>query len=101
MCEAYDALIFLRNNESLILQAHHGPIPADSGKLPLTRALTPGRAVIDRTAVHVPNLSAAGNEFPEGQALALRSGSRTTLSVPLMRGDEAIGALTVDRKSVV
>src|SRR5262249_21879045 len=26
-----------------------------------------------------------------------RSGSRTTLSVPLMRGDEAIGALTVRR----
>jgi hypothetical protein len=33
-------------------------------------------------------------------ALALRSGSRTTLSVPLLRGDEAIGALTVRRTEV-
>src|SRR5262245_57518097 len=97
LCEAYDALIFLRKNVSLVLQAHHGPIPAPVSKLPLTRASTPGRAVIDRTAVHVPDLSAAGSEFPEGQALALRSGSRTTLSVPLLRGDEAIGALTVRR----
>src|SRR5215813_7561150 len=48
LCEAYDALIFLRKNESLVLQAHHGPIPADLGKLPLTRASTPGRAVVDR-----------------------------------------------------
>src|SRR5262249_32873158 len=59
LCEAYDALIFLRKNESLVLQAHHGPIPADLGKLPLTQASTLGRAVIDRRAVHVPDLSAA------------------------------------------
>src|SRR5262245_59345271 len=97
LCEAYDALIFLRKNESLVLQAHHGPIPADLGKLPLTRASTPGRTIVDRKAVHVHDLSVAGDEFPEGQALALRSGSRTTLSVPLLRGDEAIGALTVRR----
>jgi GAF domain-containing protein len=100
LCEAYDALIFLRKNESLVLQAHHGPIPADLGKLPLTRASTPGRTVIDRKAVHVPDLSAAGDEFPEGQALALRSGSQTTLSVPLLRGEEAIGALTVRRTEI-
>jgi GAF domain-containing protein len=97
LCEAYDALIFLRENESLILRAHHGPIPADLGKLPITRASTPGRTVVDRKAVHVRDLSAAGDEFPEGQALAVRSGSRTTLSVPLLRGDEAIGSLTVRR----
>ena len=97
LCEAYDALIFLRENELLILRAYHGPIPADLGKLPITRASTPGRTVVDRKAVHVRDLSAAGDEFPEGQALAVRSGSRTTLSVPLLRGDEAIGSLTVRR----
>jgi GAF domain-containing protein len=100
LCEAYDALMFLRKNESLVLQAHHGPIPAPLGKLPLTRASTPGRTIVDRKAVHVHDLSAAGDEFPEGQALALRSGSRTTLSVPLLRGDEAIGALTVRRTEI-
>src|SRR5262249_23656928 len=59
LCEAYDALIFLRENESLVLRAHHGPILADLGRLPITRASTPGRTVIDRKAVHVPDLSAA------------------------------------------
>ena len=100
LCEAYDALIFLREGEFLVLGAHYGPIPADSVKLPITRAWTAGRTVVDREPVHVHDLMAAGDEFPEGQALALGSGNRTTLSVPLLRGDEAIGSLTVRRTEI-
>jgi GAF domain-containing protein len=79
LCEAYDAVILLRETNSLVFGAHHGPIPIDFEKLPLSRAWTAGRIVIDRTPVHVPDLMAAGDEFPEGNALARRLGHRTIL----------------------
>jgi two-component system, NtrC family, sensor kinase len=100
LCDAYDALILLREEESLVLAAHHGPIPADFVKRRLTRTWTNGRAVIDRKPVHVPDLTAAGDEFPEGRADALRWGHRTILAVPLLREDEAIGSLCIRRTEV-
>ena len=36
-------------------------------------------------------------EFPEGQAMAVRLGHRTILSLPLLRGDEAIGSISLRR----
>jgi GAF domain-containing protein/DNA-binding response OmpR family regulator len=97
LCDAYDAVILLREGGSLIFGAHHGPIPMDFVKHPLTRAWTAGRAVLDRTAVHVHDLTAAGDEFPDGRAIALRLGQRTILSVPLLREEEAIGSLSIRR----
>jgi GAF domain-containing protein len=100
LCEGYDAVILLREGESLTFGAHHGPIPMDFAKWPLTRNWTAGRAVIDGKAVHVHDLTAAGDEFPEGRAMALRLGHRTILTVPLLRENEAIGSLTVRRSEV-
>src|ERR1700738_1712718 len=97
LCDAYDAVILLREGESLVFGAHHGPIPIDFVKHPLTRAWTDGRSVLDRTAVHVHALAAAADEFPEGHALALRMGHRTILSVSLLREEEAIGSLSIRR----
>ena len=100
LCDAYDAGIFLREDESLIFGAHHGPIPQDVVRRRLSRTWTNGRAVVDRKPVHVPDLTAAGDEFPEGCADALRLGHRTILSVPLLREDEAIGSLSLRRTEV-
>jgi len=100
LCDAYDALILLREDESLVFGAHHGPIPFDLVKRRVARTWTNGRAVVDRKPVHVPDLTAAGDEFPEGRADALRWGHRTVLSVPLLREDEAIGSLSVRRTEV-
>src|ERR1700730_15941310 len=97
LCDAYDAVILLREGESLVFGAHHGPIPIDFVKHPLTRAWTAGRSVLDRTAVHVHDLAAAADEFPEGHARPLRMGHRTILSVPLLREEEAIGSLSIRR----
>jgi signal transduction histidine kinase len=99
LCNAYDAVIRLREGKSLVLGAHHGPI-ATGDKWPITRTSIPGRAVVDRTAVHVPDLAAAGDEFPESQTLARQNRARTILSVPLLREDEAIGVLTIRRTEV-
>ena len=100
LCDAYDAGIFLREDESLIFGAHHGPIPQDFVRRRLSRTYANGRAVVDRKPVHVPDLTAAGDEFPEGRADALRLGHRTILSVPLLRKDEAIGSLSLRRTEV-
>jgi signal transduction histidine kinase/putative methionine-R-sulfoxide reductase with GAF domain len=100
LCDAYDAGIFLREDEWLIFGAHHGPIPQDLVRRRLSRTWTNGRAVVDRKPVHVPDLTAAGDEFPEGRADALRLGHRTILSVPLLREDEAIGSLSLRRTEV-
>jgi two-component system, NtrC family, sensor kinase len=100
LCDAYDALILLREDESLVFGAHHGPIPFDFVKRRITRTWTNGRAVVDRKPVQVPDLTVAGDEFPEGRADALHWGHRTSLSVPLLREEEAIGSLTVRRTEV-
>src|SRR5262249_29792601 len=48
LCNAYDAVVLLRERESLVFRAHHGPIPIDFVELPITRATTAGRAVLER-----------------------------------------------------
>src|SRR5262249_41079802 len=94
LCNAYDTAIFLREGETLVFR---GPIPVDFVKLPISRGWTSGRAVLDRKTVHVHDLSAAGDEFPDGHALGLRMGHLTVLSVPLLRDNEAIGVLVLRR----
>ncbi|MGE5166396.1 MAG: GAF domain-containing protein, partial [Sphingobacteriales bacterium] len=99
LCDGYDAVILLREDESLVLGAHHGPIPVDFQKWAITRNWTAGCAVLNGKPVHVHDLSAA-SEFPEGRVMAQRMGHRTTLSVPLLRENEAIGCITVRRLEV-
>jgi GAF domain-containing protein len=100
LCDAFDAVLFMREGESLSFAAHYGPIPIDLAKWPLTRAWTNGRAVMDRKPIHVHDLQAEKTEFPDGCAMARRMGHRTSLSIPLLRGEEAIGSLTIRRTEV-
>jgi GAF domain-containing protein len=100
LCSAYDAIILLRESESLVLSAHHGPIPINVFSWPISRAWPSGRAVLDRMPLHVHDLTTSDDEFPEGRALALRMGHRTVLCVPLLRQTEAIGCLTIRRTEV-
>src|SRR5262249_42992599 len=100
LCNAYDAAILLCEGNSLVFKAHHGPLPIDFVKLPISRGWASGRAVTDRKPVQVRDLSAERDEFPEWHELVLRQGLRTTLSVPLLRENEAIGSLAVRRAEV-
>ncbi|WP_018238842.1 GAF domain-containing protein [Ensifer sp. BR816] len=100
LCEAYDAAIFLRDGDTLYLRAHHGPIPIDFAGWPVSPGWVTGRAVLDRKPVHVPDLSAEADEFPDGQSMAVRMGHRTILAAPLLRQHEAIGGLVIRRTEV-
>jgi signal transduction histidine kinase len=70
------------------------------GEGPIDRGWVTGRAFVDREPVHVHDLRAAADEFPDGSERALRFGHRTTLGIPLLREDEAIGTLLIRRSEV-
>src|SRR5258708_804001 len=70
------------------------------GEGPIDRGWVTGRAFVDREPVHVHDLRAAADEFPDGSERALRFGHRTTLGIPLLREDEAIGTLLIRRAEV-
>src|SRR5262249_13766132 len=104
LCDANDAAIFQVFGDSLRLVAHHGEIPflgpVGQFTVPLARGLVGGRAVIERRAIHVEDVLAEADEYPEGKKLALRVGYRTLLCVPLVHADEAIGVITIRRAEV-
>ena len=100
LCEAYDAAIFRLDGDRLRLVAHRGPIPIGAVgevSLPMGRGTGPGRSVVDGQIVHVADLQAEVDEFPDGSTLARQLGFRTTLNAPLMREGLAIGTITVRR----
>jgi two-component system, NtrC family, sensor kinase len=100
LCDAYDAVIFLREGDLLHTGAHHGPIPVDFPAFAVKRTWVTGRAVVERKPVHVEDLLQAKDEFPDGQDMARRMGHRTILGMPLLRGEDAIGALVIRRREV-
>jgi two-component system NtrC family sensor kinase len=98
LCDAYDAVVRLKNGDELQIGAHHGPIPIDAAKWLINRNWTAGRAVLDKKPVHVHDIqSSEGDEFPEAQKRARDQGQHTILSVPLLREDESIGAIVLRR----
>ena len=98
LCDAYDATIHKVDGDMLLV-AHHGPIPAGD-TFSLTRGFFIGRAVLDRRTIHIADLQAETDEFPEGGDRARRHGFRTILAVPLIRAGEAIGVIALRRIEV-
>ena len=99
LCDAYDAVILLREGEFLRIAAHYGEIPVVD-KWPVSRDWIGGRAVVDRMPVHVHDLLAEEAEFPMAHAFALQTGHRTLFAVPLMREQDVIGAIIIRRTEV-
>jgi len=97
LCDVPDAAIFRVDGDLLRLVAKGGPSPLWSigEEIPISRNWVTGRAVVDRTTVHVHDLSASEAEFPEGAAYAKRYGHRTTLATPLLRDGVPIGAILI------
>jgi two-component system, NtrC family, sensor kinase len=78
--------------------------PADAEALrrrfpiPLTREYMTSTAVLDRRIVDIPDAENAPAELAEGARNFLASGNRALTIMPMMRGDAAIGALSVTRR---
>jgi len=68
---------------------------------PITRGSLTGRAITERETVHVnDSLAVAETEFPDSRLAIERQGIRTSLSVPLLRGETVLGAIVVRRAEV-
>src|SRR6516162_3694933 len=100
-CEALNATIYLRDEDFAIIGAHFGPLGGESigTRVALNINWLSGRAVLEARTIHVADLSES-DEYPEGKELARRFGHRTTLTVPLLRDQKAIGGICVRRREV-
>jgi GAF domain-containing protein/sensor histidine kinase YesM len=67
---------------------------------PLNRDSVMGRSICDKQPVHVADLQSMDHDFPLGREYALALGHRTTLAVPLIREDRALGTILVRRAEV-
>ncbi|MBL8385093.1 MAG: GAF domain-containing protein [Burkholderiales bacterium] len=100
ICAARDAHVFLVDGGRLVQAAAYGdPARAEVPEaLSLVRGTAPGRAVLDRQVVHIPDLAAVDEaEYPISRELHQKYGHRSLLSVPLMREGEALGVITMRR----
>jgi GAF domain-containing protein len=98
---ALDATIHRLEGQRLPVAAHYGPIPYPDHVMSLGRGTVSGRSILDRRPIHVIDLQAETKEFPEGSARAREVGTRTALSVPLLREGVALGSINLRRAEAV
>jgi len=103
-CGAQHVVILRAEGDVLQIVASVGFFeqPIEVGTIfPLTRGSVSGRAILDRTPIHVHDLAAEPDtEFPVGRALQQRYGHRTTIASPLLREGVALGAIALFRLDV-
>jgi signal transduction histidine kinase len=102
ICEAQIVDILTVEDDKL----HYAAELGDFGRIlygetaPLNRETVMGRSVCDKQSVHVVDLQSMDHDFPLGREYALALGHRTTLAVPLIREDRALGTILVRRAEV-
>jgi GAF domain-containing protein len=101
LCGADDVSIFRLVGDGLPVVAHYGPMSAPIGYVtPAVRGTVSGLCVLERRAVHVADLQAEMEAFPEGSAIARELGHRTILAVPLLREGTPFGVIVLRRAKV-
>jgi two-component system NtrC family sensor kinase len=79
-CKADDVTIFELDGQDLRATAHWGTIAQVIGlRIPCVHGHVATRTILERKPIHVPDLQAEIEEFPEGSDFAKRLGHRTTL----------------------
>ena len=101
LCEASDALIYRESMGQVDLEARFGDIPVPRASLPLSRGFVAGRAMLDRSTVHVHDVALeVDTEYPDAKPLHQVAGSRTVLGTPLLRQGQSIGSIVIRRQEV-
>jgi serine phosphatase RsbU (regulator of sigma subunit) len=102
LCDVTNAEIFQLQGDELRLVANRGlyRIRPIGFSIQISRDIVIGRAIIDRTSVHVHDLQTAEADFPTGAAYAKRYGQRTVFATPLLREEDAIGVILISRLEV-
>ncbi|MEA2896750.1 MAG: hypothetical protein QOJ84_2365 [Bradyrhizobium sp.] len=96
--------VALRYGDTINAAAVAAPDPArveawrrTISRTPLARNYMHGAALLDRRIVDIPDVADAPAEFAAGGQNFLTSGNRAITIMPMTRGDEAIGLLSVVR----
>ncbi len=103
LCEAYDAVVLLKDGDDLRFGAHHGPIPINLEKWPIQSQLgSPGaRSPTGSRSMCTTCSPTKVHEFPDSTAsMSRHDGCRSILAVPLLREGESIGAIVLRRTEV-
>jgi GAF domain-containing protein len=101
LCGAENVGILRLQDGALAIGAHYEPLSAPAGLVvPVVRGTASGRCLLERRPVHVADLQAETEEYPEGSAHAREMGDRTVLAVPLLRKGSPIGSINLRRDKV-
>ncbi|MFI5051285.1 MAG: GAF domain-containing protein, partial [Gaiellales bacterium] len=102
VCGADDATVLLLEDGIVRVTAHYGPIARSvpEGR-PLARTFASGRSIVDRRPVHIRDIMGPdGDDFAPYRTTAQQTGYRSLVAVPLLRGSDAIGSLSIRNHAV-
>ncbi len=102
VCGSDDAAIRLLEGDQMIMAAHFGTIPippGGTGRRTLGLRTVGNEALLQRRTIHVPDIQAEAERFPDSLDRQARS-IRTFLVTPLLREGAAIGVIIIRRKEV-
>jgi len=106
LCPAYDIAIWRLDGQEIEREAglldEHATVPLGT-RSPLRRTSPGARAIIDLQPVHIHDIQASSEEFPDSavaRGVAVKPG-RTVLAIPLRHENTAVGCLVVSRLEVL
>ena len=101
LCASNEALVYRVEGSELVASSSVGAIGVGLAHIPIRRDMITGRAVIDRSVVHIHDiLSESDAEFGMAKSYATQLGYRSVLAAPMLRKGEAIGVILI-RRTVV
>ena len=99
VCGSDDATIRLIEEDTVYVVAHYGTISPGMAKRPLGMRTPGNEAILQRKTVHIPDVLAEADRFPDSGARDPR-GIRTFLVTPLLREGNPIGLIIIRRTEV-
>ena len=101
VCGSDDATIRLLEGDEMILAAHYGTIPPSGPERRTLAWRTVGNeALLQRRTIHIPDVQAEAERFPDTLQLRNPRSIRTFLVTPLLREGTAIGVINIRRTEV-
>jgi len=103
LCDAAATSIYLIDGPVLRHLASQGPDaePVNHAEtIPVDGLSISGRALRELRTIHIPDILAAGDEYPTSRELALRLHHRTVVVTPLFREGRAFGIILMRRSDV-
>src|SRR5262245_22018489 len=101
VCGSDDATIRLLEGDETILAAHYGTIPPNHPeRRPMAWRTVGNEALLQRRTIHLVDVLAEVEKFPDSIRGTNPSGTRTFLVTPLLRKGTAIGVINIRRTEV-